>query len=66
MQEESETSISKSDRTDRAQDNPEYQAKVLAAFEQNGVSTAAFARPCRVKYQFKIAHSAFYSRRAGC
>lgn len=50
MQEEAETFIIKSDRAGRAQYSQEYKAKVLAAFEQSGMSAAAFAEQCGVKY----------------
>lgn len=50
MQEEAETSIIKSDRVGRAQYSPEYKAKVLTAFEQSGMSAAAFAGQCGIKY----------------
>lgn len=50
MQEEVETSIIKSDRVGRAQYSHEYKSKVLAAFKQSGMSAAAFAEQCGVKY----------------
>lgn len=50
LTEEAETSIIKSDRVGRAQYSQEYKAKVLAAFEQSGMSAAAFAEQCGVKY----------------
>jgi hypothetical protein len=50
MQEEAETSIIKSDRVGRAQYSRDYKNQVLAAFEQSGMSGAAFAEQCGVKY----------------
>lgn len=50
MHEEAETSIVKSDRIGRTQYSREYKAKVLAAFEQSGMSAAGFAKQCGIKY----------------
>ena len=50
MQEEVETSIIKSDRVGRVQYSREYKSKVLAAFHQSGMSAAAFANQCGIKY----------------
>lgn len=50
MQEEVETSIIKSDRVGRNQYSQEYKSKVLAAFDQSGMSAAAFAEQCGIKY----------------
>ena len=50
MQEEVESSIIKSDRVGRTQYSQEYKSKVLAAFNQSGMSAAAFAEQCGIKY----------------
>lgn len=50
MQEEVETSIIKSDKVGRNQYSREYKSKVLAAFNQSGMSAAAFAEQCGIKY----------------
>ncbi len=50
MQEEAETSIIKSDRVGRTQYSQEYKDRILAAYEQSGMSGAAFAEQCGVKY----------------
>lgn len=50
MQEEAETSIIKSDRVGRTQYSQEYKDRIVAAYEQSGMSGAAFAEQCGVKY----------------
>ena len=45
------TSIIKSDRAGRARYTQRFRDEVLAAFEASGMSGAAFAEHCGVKYQ---------------
>lgn len=45
------TSIIKSDRSGRLRYTQEYRDEVLAAFEASGMSGAAFAEHCGLKYQ---------------
>lgn len=46
----STTSIIKSDRMGRARYSSEYKSEVLAAFQKSGMSGAAFAQKCGIKY----------------
>jgi len=46
----STTSIIKSDRMGRTRYSSEYKAEVLAAFQKSGMSGAAFAQQCGIKY----------------
>ena len=46
----SATSIIKSDRIGRTRYRSEYKAEVLAALQKSGMSGAAFAQQCGIKY----------------
>ena len=46
----STTSIIKSDRIGRARYSSEYKTEVLAAYQKSGMSGAAFAQQCGLKY----------------
>ncbi len=46
----STTSIIKSDRIGRARYSSEYKTEVLAAYRNSGMSGAAFAQQCGIKY----------------
>lgn len=47
---ETSTSIIKSDRAGRARYSQAYKDEVVAAYQQSGMSAAAFAAHCGVKY----------------
>lgn len=47
---ETSTSIIKSDRSGRTRYNQSYKDEVIAAYQQSGMSAAAFAMHCGVKY----------------
>ena len=46
----STTSIIKSDRMGRTRYSSEYKSEVLATFQRSGMSVAAFAQQCGIKY----------------
>jgi transposase-like protein len=47
---ETSTSIIKSDRSGRTRYTQAYKAEVVTAYQQSGMSAAAFAAHCGVKY----------------
>ena len=49
-QETSTNTIIKSDRMGRTRYSQAYKTEVVTAFEQSGMSAAAFAKHCGVKY----------------
>jgi hypothetical protein len=62
---ETSTSIIKSDRVGRTRYSQAYKDEVVAAYQQSGMSAAAFADHCGVKYPTFVSWVS-KARQAGC